>query len=111
MVDMPKDFLEPPKLKHKRILKAFGSPPIPLMHSPPRPPTMQDQLDWKVPPCISNWTNSKGYTTPLDKRLAADGRVVEEDTLMKSLLCSLRGSGDAVKNSERNQVKRGGEKG
>jgi SNW domain-containing protein 1 len=78
MVDMPKDFLEPPKFKHKRIPKAFRSAPIPLMHSPPRPLTMQDQLDWKVPPCISNWKNSKGYTIPLDKRLAADGRVVED---------------------------------
>ena len=30
--------------------------------------------DWKIPPCISNWKNAKGYTIPLDKRLAADGR-------------------------------------
>ena len=30
--------------------------------------------DWKIPPCVSNWKNAKGYTIPLDKRLAADGR-------------------------------------
>lgn len=26
--------------------------------------------DWKIPPCISNWKNIKGYTIPLDKRRA-----------------------------------------
>ena len=44
------------------------------MHSPPRNITAKDQQDWKIPPCISNWKNPKGYTIPLDKRLAADGR-------------------------------------
>jgi|APGre2960657444_1045066.scaffolds.fasta_scaffold11751_2 SNW domain-containing protein 1 len=34
--------------------------------------------DWKIPPCISNWKNAKGYTIPLDKRLAADGRGLME---------------------------------
>jgi SNW domain-containing protein 1 len=37
--------------------------------------------DWKVPPCISNWKNAKGYTIPLDKRLAADGRGLMEVTI------------------------------
>ncbi|MCI44191.1 SNW domain-containing protein, partial [Trifolium medium] len=31
-----------------------------------------------MPPCISNWKNPKGYTIPLDKRLAADGRGLQE---------------------------------
>ncbi|MCI39893.1 GAMYB-binding protein, partial [Trifolium medium] len=48
------------------------------MHSPPRPVTVKDQQDWKIPPCISNWKNPKGYTIPLDKRLAADGRGLQE---------------------------------
>jgi hypothetical protein len=30
------------------------------------------------PPCISNWKNAKGYTIPLDKRLAADGRGLQQ---------------------------------
>jgi len=34
-----------------------------------------------VPPCISNWKNTKGYTIPLDKRLAADGRGLQEVTI------------------------------
>ncbi|KAK7272727.1 hypothetical protein RJT34_29524 [Clitoria ternatea] len=78
MVEMPVDPLEPPKFKHKRVPKASGSPPVPVMHSPPRPVTVKDQQDWKIPPCISNWKNPKGYTIPLDKRLAADGRGLQE---------------------------------
>ncbi|GMN42060.1 hypothetical protein TIFTF001_011283 [Ficus carica] len=78
MVDMPVDPLEPPKFKHKRVPKASGSPPVPVMHSPPRPVTVKDQQDWKIPPCISNWKNPKGYTIPLDKRLAADGRGLQD---------------------------------
>lgn len=78
MLEMPVDPLEPPKFKHKRVPKASGSPPVPVMHSPPRPVTVKDQQDWKIPPCISNWKNPKGYTIPLDKRLAADGRGLQE---------------------------------
>ncbi|ONI02313.1 hypothetical protein PRUPE_6G190500 [Prunus persica] len=78
MVEMPVDPLEPPKFKHKRVPRASGSPPVPVMHSPPRPVTVKDQQDWKIPPCISNWKNPKGYTIPLDKRLAADGRGLQD---------------------------------
>lgn len=51
------------------------------MHSPPRNITAKDQADWKIPPCISNWKNAKGYTIPLDKRLAADGRGLQASKL------------------------------
>ncbi|KAM0969652.1 hypothetical protein TB2_017495 [Malus domestica] len=78
MMEMPVDPLEPPKFKHKRVPRASGSPPVPVMHSPPRPVTVKDQQDWKIPPCISNWKNPKGYTIPLDKRLAADGRGLQD---------------------------------
>lgn len=37
MVEMPVDPLKPPKFKHRRVPKASGSPPLPVMHSPPRP--------------------------------------------------------------------------
>lgn len=75
---MPSDPLQPPKFKHKRVPKPNGSTPVPVLHSPPRPVTVQDQQDWKIPPCISNWKNPKGFTIPLDKRLAADGRGLQE---------------------------------
>jgi len=78
MVEMPKDPLEPPKFKNKKVPRGPPSPPVPVMHSPPRKVTVKDQQLWKIPPCISNWKNSKGYTIPLDKRLAADGRGLQE---------------------------------
>ncbi|KAI3864904.1 hypothetical protein MKW92_048020 [Papaver armeniacum] len=72
------DPLEPPKFNHKKVRKEPGSPRVPVMHSPPRPLTVKDYQDFKIPPCISNWKNPKGYTIPLDKRLAADGRGLQE---------------------------------
>ena len=78
MVEAPVDPLEPPKFRFKRVPRGAGSPPVPVLHSPPRAETRQDQADWKIPPCISNWKNAKGYTIPLDKRLAADGRGLQE---------------------------------
>jgi SNW domain-containing protein 1 len=76
--EMPVDPLEPPKFKHKKIPNAPPSPPAAVMHSPPRKVTAEDQQNWKIPPCISNWKNIKGHTIPLDKRLAADGRGMED---------------------------------
>ena len=78
MQDMPVDPLEPPKFRHVKVPRGPGSPPVPVMHSPPRALTHKDQQDWKIPPCVSNWKNAKGYTIPLDKRLAADGRGLQE---------------------------------
>ena len=56
----------------------FGDAAVPVMHSPPRKVTVQDMQDWKIPPCISNWKNARGLTIPLDKRLAADGRGLQQ---------------------------------
>ncbi|GFR53009.1 hypothetical protein Agub_g15700 [Astrephomene gubernaculifera] len=78
MQDMPVDPLEPPKFRHVKVPRGPGSPPVPVMHSPPRPLSVKDQQDWKIPPSISNWKNPKGYTIPLDKRLAADGRGLQQ---------------------------------
>ena len=64
-----------------QVPRAGGSPPVPVMHSPPRAVSVKEQADWKIPPCISNWKNAKGYTIPLDKRLAADGRGLQETAI------------------------------
>ncbi|KAL6081959.1 hypothetical protein STEG23_002213 [Scotinomys teguina] len=75
MVEMQKDPMEPPRFKiNKKIPRGPPSPPAPVMHSPSRKITVKEQQEWKIPPCISNWKNAKGYTVPLDKRLTADGR-------------------------------------
>ncbi|KAL9103018.1 MAG: hypothetical protein Q9163_001908 [Psora crenata] len=81
IVERQQDPMEPPKFKQKKIPRGPPSPPPPIMHSPPRKLTAEDQEAWKIPPVTSNWKNSKGYTIPLDKRLAADGRVLQDVTI------------------------------
>jgi len=81
ITERQKDPLEPPKFKHKKVPRGPPSPPPPVMHSPARKLTAKDQKDWKIPPCVSNWKNAKGYTIPLDKRLAADGRNLQDITV------------------------------
>ncbi|VDN90980.1 unnamed protein product [Brugia pahangi] len=79
MVEVQQDPMEPPKFKiNQKIPRAPPSPPAPVMHSPPRKTTVKEQADWKIPPCISNWKNPKGFTIALDKRLAADGRGLQQ---------------------------------
>ncbi|KAL8793118.1 MAG: hypothetical protein Q9195_004324 [Heterodermia aff. obscurata] len=81
IVERQRDPMEPPKFKHKKIPRGPPSPPPPVMHSPPRKLTAEDQEAWKIPPPVSNWKNPKGYTVPLDKRLAADGRGLQDVTI------------------------------
>ncbi|KAF9610794.1 hypothetical protein IFM89_024903 [Coptis chinensis] len=78
MTEMLVDPLEPAKFKHKKVPKPSGSPPVPVMHSPPRPVAVKDKQGWKITPCISNWKNPKGYTILLENRLVADGRGLQE---------------------------------
>ncbi|CAJ2507884.1 Uu.00g090700.m01.CDS01 [Anthostomella pinea] len=81
IVERQKDPMEPPKFKHKKIPRGPPSPPPPVMRSPPRKLTAEDQEAWKIPPPVSNWKNPKGFTVPLDKRLAADGRGLQDVTI------------------------------
>merc|ERR1711953_1545374 len=75
MVEVQVGPMEPPRFRtNKKIPRGPPSPPAPVMHSPTRKLTQKEQLEWRIPPAISNWKNPKGYTIPLDKRLAADGR-------------------------------------
>ncbi|PKI83345.1 mRNA splicing protein [Malassezia vespertilionis] len=78
MTEVVEDPLEPPRHQFKKVPNGPPSPPPPVLRSPPRKVTAQEQKEWMVPPCISNWKNNKGYTIPLDKRLAADGRGLQD---------------------------------
>ncbi|KAI8459871.1 SNW domain-containing protein 1 [Phakopsora pachyrhizi] len=78
MTETVEDPLEPPRFKHKKIPRGPPSPPAPILRSPPRKVTSEEQKAWQIPPCVSNWKNNKGYTIPLDKRLAADGRGLQD---------------------------------
>jgi len=81
MVEAQVDPMEPPKFKHKKLPRGPPSPPPPVLHSPTRKATADEQKEWYIPPSISNWKNRHGYTIPLDKRLAADGRGLAEHTI------------------------------
>lgn len=78
MTQVAEDPLEPPKFKGKKIPRGPPSPPPPIMRSPPRKITAQQQKDWLIPPCVSNWKNNQGFTISLDKRLASDGRGLQD---------------------------------
>lgn len=81
MVEAQIDPLEPPKHKHTKAPRGPPSPPVPVLHSPPRKITIADQQAWKIPPCVSNWKNARGFIIPLDKRVNADGRNLQEVTI------------------------------
>jgi len=81
MVEVHQDPLEPSKFMHKRVPGGPPSPPVPVMHSPTRKVTKADQAAWNIPPAISNWKNPKGFTIPLEQRLAADGRGLQDNTI------------------------------
>lgn len=81
IIERQQDPMEPPRFRHRKIPRGPGSPPPPVMHSPPRKLTAADQEAWTIPPPVSNWKNPKGYTVPLDKRLAADGRGLQDVTI------------------------------
>ncbi|KAF9246340.1 pre-mRNA-processing protein 45 [Melanogaster broomeanus] len=66
------------KMSEVKIPRGPPSPPPPVLRSPPRKATAAEQKEWMIPPCISNWKNNKGFTIPLDKRLAADGRGLQD---------------------------------
>jgi SNW domain-containing protein 1 len=78
MQEVQEDPLEPPRFRHKKLPSGPSEAPVPVLHSPPRKVSQEEAEQWQVPPCISNWKNPKGFTIPLDKRLAADGRGLEE---------------------------------
>ena len=74
----PIDPLENIKFTHRKIPHSNPNDPVPVMHSPQRKITAQDQRNWKIPPCISSSKNPKGLVIPLDLRIMADGRNLKE---------------------------------
>ena len=81
MVPAQVDPMMPPKHKHIKAPRGPAEDPVPVLHAPPQKLTKEERDKWNVPACISNWKNSRGFTIPLDKRLAADGRGLREHTI------------------------------
>lgn len=74
MVPAQVDPMMPPKHKHIKAPRGPAEDPVPILAPPPTKLTKEERAQWNIPACISNWKNVRGYTIPLDKRLAADGR-------------------------------------
>merc|ERR1719215_734227 len=81
MVEAQIDPMMPPKFKHKKVPRGPADDPVPVLHTKPAKLSKEEREAWKVPACISNWKNTRGYTIPLDKRLAADGRNLMEHSI------------------------------
>jgi len=81
MVPAKVDPMMPPKHKHKKAPRGPAEDFVPVLHAPPTKLSKEERAKWDVPACISNWKNTRGYTIPLDKRLAADGRGLRENTI------------------------------
>lgn len=81
IVEAQKDPLEPSKFRHRKLPPGPGDPPPPVMRSPPRKVSKEDQKTWQIPACVSNWKNARGYVIPLDKRVGADGRGLQDVTV------------------------------
>merc|ERR1712113_778351 len=78
MQEIPSDPLDPPKHRLMKVPRTPYNESVPVMHSPPNILDSKKTLNWKIPPVVSNWKNVKGYIIPLDKRLLADGRNLQE---------------------------------
>ncbi|ELP88326.1 Puff-specific protein Bx42, putative [Entamoeba invadens IP1] len=78
IIDEEIDPFDPPKFKYQKVVARQVVEPVPILHAPPKKATKEEMEEWKIPPCISNWKNKNGYTIALDKRVAADGRHLEQ---------------------------------
>lgn len=81
IVEQQVDPLAPSMFRNKKAPPAPSEPPAPILRSPPRKMTKEEQQIWKIPPCVSNWKNPKGFVVPLDKRVGADGRGLRDVTV------------------------------
>lgn len=104
IVDQQVDPLAPSKFKNKKAPPAPSEPPAPIMRSPPRKLTKEDQQIWKIPPCVSNWKNPRGYVVPLDKRVGADGRGLQ-DVTVSDRFASLAEDLYIAENKARDEIK------
>eukprot|EP00917_Polyrhabdina_sp_WS-2016_P016868 GHVP01036476.1.p1 GENE.GHVP01036476.1~~GHVP01036476.1.p1 ORF type:complete len:418 (-),score=95.18 GHVP01036476.1:241-1440(-) len=105
MVEKAVDPLEPPKFKHKRVPRGPPSPPPPILHSPTRKLTAEDQANWKIPPSVSNWKNRNGMTIPLDKRIQADGRRLQDLSMNEERFAAVSEALQIAEKAAREEIK------
>ena len=74
VVEAAIDPLAPPTHRYRKQEKVYEADDTPVLQDAPDPLTKEDQANWTIPASISSWKNPNGFTIPLDKRLAADGK-------------------------------------
>lgn len=105
MVPAQIDPMMPPKHKHVKAPPGPAEDFVPVLHAPPEKLTKEEREAWNIPACISNWKNTRGYTIPLDKRLAADGRGLREDGTINSNFATLSESLYLAERQAREEVR------
>jgi len=105
MVPKQIDPMQPPKHMHRKAPRGPAEDPVPVLHAPPEKLSNEEREAWNVPACISNWKNTRGYTIPLDKRLAADGRGLRDDATINSNFAVLSESLYVAERQAREEVR------
>ncbi|KAL7458316.1 hypothetical protein ACHAWC_009871 [Mediolabrus comicus] len=105
MVPKQIDPMQPPKHQHRKAPRGPAEDPVPVLHAPPEKLSKEEREAWNVPACISNWKNTRGYTIPLDKRLAADGRGLRDDATINSNFAVLSESLYVAERQAREEVR------
>ena len=105
MVPAQIDPMQPPKHMHRKAPRGPAEDPVPVLHAPPEKLSKEEREAWNVPACISNWKNARGYTIPLDKRLAADGRGLRDDSTINSNFAVLSESLYVAERQAREEVR------
>ena len=105
MVPAQLDPMMPPKHKHIKAPAGPAEDFVPVLHAPPEKLSKEEREAWNIPACISNWKNTRGYTIPLDKRLAADGRGLRDDTTINSNFATLSESLYLAERQAREEVR------
>lgn len=105
MVPAQIDPMQPPKHMHRLAPRGPAEDPVPVLHAPPEKLSKEERESWNVPACISNWKNARGYTIPLDKRLAADGRGLRDDATINSNFAVLSESLYVAERQAREEVR------
>ena len=105
MVPAQVDPMMPPKHMHIKAPRGPAEDFVPVLHGPPPKLSKEERQAWNIPACISNWKNARGYTIPLDKRLAADGRGLRDETTINSNFANLSESLYVAEQQARQEVR------
>lgn len=105
MVPKQIDPMQPPKHQHRKAPRGPADDPVPVLHAPPEKLSQEEREAWNIPASISNWKNTRGYTIPLDKRLAADGRGLRDEATINPNFATLSESLYVAERQAREEVR------